>query len=122
MLYLKAQSQIGKRCESLYGIGYHLYGRKAIFYISTLIGIYGWGTNMIYFIVFSDIAKSLIKESVFASKIILCPALGILLIPLILKKELKYLKLPSIILFTGISSFIILLGFQLELNHQDSFI
>ena len=77
---------------------------------------------MIYFIVFSDIAKSLIKESFFASKVILCPALGILLIPLILKKELKHLKLPSIILFIGISSFIILLGFQLELNHQDSFI
>ena len=117
ILYLKSKG----KCESLYEIGFQLFGRKAIYFISILIGIYGWGANVIYFIVFSDIVKSLYSDHTYflTSRMFLCSALGICILPLILKKEMKELKIASVILFLGISSFIILLGGRL-LFTQDS--
>jgi len=96
-------------------------GRKSIFMISGITAILSFGLMMIYFIVFGDICKSMMQQIFFEedSKSFLCTRtcyimiLGGALFPMIIKKELKELKIASVILFLGISSFILIFTFQL---------
>jgi amino acid permease len=94
-------------------------GRKAIFWIASIISIASFGLMMIYFIVFGDTMKSLIAQLVFGKNdggmfvtrgfyVILLAAS---LFPLIIRKELEELKIASIILFVGVASFLLILTF-----------
>lgn len=73
---------------------------------------------MIYFIVFGDICKSLVgqmffeetDDNIFKSRGLYVVLLGASLFPMIIKKELKELKIASVILFGGIGTFLILLA------------
>jgi len=71
---------------------------------------------MIYFIIFSDSASSLAhqifaSENIWTSQAFFTILLAVLMLPLVLKKELKELKIASIILFFSIFAFIVLLIF-----------
>ena len=72
---------------------------------------------MIYFILFAEISRSLIiqlffddpaTKNFFASKAFYVILLALLMLPLVVKKELKELKIASVILFVGIFSFILI--------------
>ena len=96
-------------------------GRKSIYWIASIISIASFGLMMIYFIVFGDTMNSLVKQLVFAKSdggilttryfYVICLAAS--LFPLIIRKELKELKIASVILFVGVASFLLILGFQL---------
>lgn len=97
-------------------------GRPSIFGISFILTLSSFGLQMIYFIVFGDITKSLISQvffepddksfSIWKERGTWVILLGASLFPLVIKKELKELKAASVILFAGISSFILILTFQ----------
>ena len=109
--------------ESLYEIGFMVLGRKSIYIVSAVTFIFATGIMMVYFIVFSDVISSLMAQLVFTSKEDKCSfvtkrtlyvlILGAVLFPFIIRKELKELKIISIILFFGIFSFIMILLAQL---------
>ena len=132
-LYLQTRSMIPGKLESYYELGFMLYGRPSIYYISAVIAIQAFGLMMVYFIVFADISRSIVVQvfelapsSVFSSRACYCAILGVGLFPQIIKKELKELKIASIILFVGISTFLAVLADELVMggesaNHDKSF-
>ena len=118
--YLQVRSIIPGNFETFYELSYMLYGKPSIYFIAFNITMIGWSMSMVYFIVFGDICVSLIN-SVFpamatnfinnrATFVILLAAA---LIREILKKDLKELKIVSIILFMGVISFVALIGEEL---------
>ena len=104
--------------RSLYEIGYMIMGRASIFWISAIIAMLSFGLMMIYFIVFSQICRSIVLQLAFSNDVktknffasqtfyVLLLASGLL--PLVVKKELKELKIASVILFLGVASFILI--------------
>ena len=114
-----AKDIVPGKLESLYEIGYMLIGRKSIYIISLANFVLAFGLMMIYFIVFGDIMGSMMTQLVFddpkdkgsfvTSRPCYVIMLGILLFPVCIKKEIKELTTTSIILFTGIFSFIFIL-------------
>lgn len=116
-------------------------GRKSIYFISAIISIMSFGLMMIYFIVFGDIFASIISQvhygggcdaeekgddSIWTKRPTYAITLGAMLTPLVLKKELKELKIVSVILFLGIASFLLIFSGQLifegkpEVNHDET--
>jgi amino acid permease len=114
VFYLRARDMTGR--TSFSEIGYIVWGRKSIFIINFIIFFNSFGLMMIYFIVFSGIASSLVKigisDSENATKFYAEPKIYVLFIallcaPLCLKREIKELKLASYLLFGGIAIFIV---------------
>jgi len=58
-LYLKAMQLSQTYVESLYELGYVTMGSFAIYFLSVVTTLTGFGVMMVYFIVFSQIAVSL---------------------------------------------------------------
>jgi amino acid permease len=48
--------------ESLFEIGYMLFSRRSIFFISGIFALNAFGLCMVYFITFSEIVKSLFRD------------------------------------------------------------
>ena len=90
--------------------------------ISVIIAIASFGLMMIYFILFAEIGVSLSRQmffdgketsNFFGSKTFYVLLLAAAMLPLVVKKELKELKVASVILFVGILSFIFIFIGQL---------
>ena len=99
-LYLKAKDLMPGKPESLYELGYMLMARKSIFLLSGTLVLNSLGLVMVYFIVFSDTMKSVAMDAFsitendegfkhyLAGKQFWILALGVLVLPICLKKEL----------------------------------
>jgi amino acid permease len=86
--------------ESLYELGYMLMARKSIFLLSGTLVLNSLGLVMVYFIVFSETMKSVAMDAFsitendegfkhyLAGKQFWIMALGVLVLPVCLKKEL----------------------------------
>ena len=133
-LYLIVKDITPGKLESLYEIGYMIAGRKTIFWISGVVGIYTAGFVSMYFLVFGDIASSIIKQVMFDDKegnILTKRSFYVFLLaamcfPLIIRKNLGELKIASVVLFLGVLSFLVIIGGQLlfqgnTLNHDSSY-
>jgi len=116
-LYLAAKEQIPVRVESLYEIGFVSMGRSSIFLISIIQLISSLGLMLIYFIIFGDTFSSVIWQLCFpdseegnflTTRVCYDLILGLMLSPLILKKELAELKLISITLFLALGIFVVI--------------
>ena len=122
-LYLVIKEITPGKLESLYELGYMIIGSKSIYFISAILTVSSFGLQMIYFIVFGDICKSLVSQiffeedhtssNIFKTRTLYVIILGLSLFPMIIKKELKELKIASVILFGGIAGFLIILTMQL---------
>lgn len=124
MQYLRVKDMCPDKPESLYEIGYMCIGKSSIYVISFINLLNSFGCLCLYFIVFSGIAAKLlvnysdyaIDEIWYTSRTVYVLGLGVLLIPVVLKKELAELEILSVILFASIGIFIlsvfILLVFQ----------
>jgi sodium-coupled neutral amino acid transporter 11 len=126
-LYLAAKNLVPVYVESLYEIGFVCMGRASIFLISIILLISSAGLMMIYFIVFGDTFASIIKQTCYpdltddkdvfwTGRIFYVLCLGVALIPIILKKELRELKLVSVTLFVAIGTFVLIFVIQLSMG------
>lgn len=122
-LYLQSKDLLPLHLESLFDIGFMLIGKKSIYIVSSAQFVMCSGLMMVYFIVFGDILSSMMSQlvftaeedkcTVFTSRTFYIVLLGAVCFPFIIKKELKELKVASIILFTGVACFIIIMLSQL---------
>ena len=99
-IYLKAKDLIPAKPESLYELGYILLGRKSIFFISVCLTLNSLGLCMVYFIIFANTMKSICEDVggitdqdtgfkyLLAIKQSWILFLGLLLLPVVIKKEL----------------------------------
>ena len=132
-LYLRVKDLSPTYVESMYELGYVTMGTASIYILSVIILISGLGCMTIYFIVFSDISKSLVdlayeneNESWLQERYIYVLALAVIMIPLCLKKKMAEMKFVSILLFGSIGVFIILFIVQLLTlgtieNHDENY-
>lgn len=118
--FLQVRSIVPGNFETFYELSYMLYGKPSIYFIAFNITMIGWSMTMVYFIVFSDICVSLVSSFIpsmsgawINSRATFCIALALSLGKEILKKELKELKIVSIILFVGVLSFVALIAEEL---------
>lgn len=94
-------------------------GRKSIFMINIMIFVNSFGLMMIYFIVFGNIAASIAQAGspdasmFFVSKQFFILIISICILPLALKKEIKELKIASVLLFIAIFLFILIFVIQI---------
>jgi len=109
------------RPDSLYEIGYMLSGRSTIFVNAIICVINSIGLMMIYFIVFSETMGQLVGsfwdkklgEAWYSDKPTYVLGLGVLLIPVVIKKELAELDWLASLLFFSIGLFVIINGYML---------
>lgn len=110
----------------MYEIGYILMNRSSIFVISAIIFPGSAGTVMVYFITYSgimvDTMLSLLDvteetatgfNKVLIAKEAWIILLGIIMLPVVLKKELQELHIVSVSLFVSMITFIFSLFVQL---------
>jgi len=114
-LYMKAKDFIPGKPESMYEIGYYLFGRPIIFMISFMLCLLNFGTIIGLLKIFGGICGSLIID--FFPDIVdsgwkwltydsfwmigLCVAIS----PVCLKKEIEELYIVTVLLFMAIMSF-----------------
>ena len=124
-LYLRATEYLPGKPESFFEIGYLLFERRSIFGICFIIWFNSFGLMMIYFILFSQTMKQLVRDfgvdhdSVFAQQWFYAALLGVLLIPVILQKKLEELKIVAFSLFGLVLIFCVMITVQLFA--EDSF-
>ena len=91
---MKAKDLTPGKPESLYEIGYILYGRFSIFMISSILVFNAFGMCMIYFNLFATTAESLFNkdessDDSFFDILFFCKlGIGIIILPVCLKREL----------------------------------
>jgi amino acid permease len=117
-MYLWAKDVIPEKPESLYEIGYYTMERTAVFFVSIIQFINGFGLMMVYFIVFGDTAAQLFVnilndgnpgDQPWFNRWFYVVVLGLLMTPIILKKELAELEWLSLLLFISLGVFVILM-------------
>lgn len=113
-VYLKTREIIPGKPDSFYEIGYMLTGRISIYIVSLIIFIMCVGSCIVYFIFFGRLCSRLmlnigVTSKLFTAKAFYKVMLGVLLTPLVLKKELKDMKYASVLFFTGIVVFMFVL-------------
>lgn len=103
-----------------------LYKRSSIFFISFIYCVNAFGLCMVYFITFSDIMASFVRDIMGKDEVDmntfeswLCEikfwvlVLAVFMLPICLKKELQELHIVSITLFIAILTFIFIIFLQL---------
>jgi len=120
-LYLLAKDYLPGKPMSMFEIGFILFNRSSIFFISAIIIFNSLGLIIIYFIVFGDTLKSLIHDfssesdnDFFGKRMAYVIILSVILVPIILKKELKEIKMLSVLLFTTLFGFVVLIIVQMS--------
>ena len=126
MMYLHLKDIVPGKPESLYEIGFMLYGRKSIFMLGSILVINSCGLCMIYFIVFGDtfgqFAASFTdgKESLgsiwYTSRWCYSVPLSLILAPYCLKKQLAELSIIAFMLFVALGLFVVVNFIQLTLD------
>jgi amino acid permease len=132
-LYLNTKDLIPGKPESMYEIGYMLFNRSSIFFISGIIVLNAFGLVMVYFIVFSKIMASICMDALgvktddeglvhyMATKQFWVLSLSILMLPVIIKKELQELHIVSVMLFAAVCIFIFIVFLQLVIFGTNEF-
>ena len=93
-IYMKAKDLTPGKPESLYELGYILFGRQSIFMISAILVFNAFGMCMIYFNLFASTAESLINydnilEEGFFTTLNYCKiGIALAVLPVCLKREL----------------------------------
>jgi amino acid permease len=67
-LYLKAMKMSSAYVESLYQMGYLTLGKSAIYMFAAVLFLTQFGMSTIYFVVFGDIASSIVKQLFYEDK------------------------------------------------------
>ena len=116
-LYMKTKDLIPGRPESMYEIGYYLFGRKIIFVISFMLALLNFGTIIGLLKIFGGICSSLVRDifsvgdesSSFAvfmtNESIWMIALCLAVAPICLMKEIEELYIVTVLLFCAIMAF-----------------
>jgi len=119
MLYMEAKSLSGVSTKTLYEFGYVSMGKGSIFFIAFLSTVQTVGFVMIYFIVFGDIAGSIVSQlflrggmNFWSSRIFWDIILSAVLFPVILKKTLTEMKLAADLHFVAVALFLICMLIQ----------
>lgn len=113
----------------MFEIGYVLYKRAAIFGISFILALYSFGLCMVYFIIFGETMGKITgafayglqvdvdtltgSAHFFTHRVPFIIGLGVLQLPIMIKKELQELHIVGVGLFTSIMIFIFILFVQL---------
>ena len=118
-LYMKAKDFIPGKPESMYEIGYYLFGRPIIFVISFMLCVLNFGTIIGLLKIFGGICGSLVidlfpkitdsnwKWLTYDSFWMI--GLCVVISPICLRKEIDELYIVTVILFIAISTFIVVL-------------
>lgn len=114
-VYFKTRELIPGKPESFYEMGYMLSGRISIYIVSFIIFFLCFGLSIIYFVLFGKLCQRSmlllgVTSKLFTIKATYKVLLGLALIPVVLKKELKEIKFASIVLFTGIIIFMFVIA------------
>lgn len=132
-LYLRIKDLSPTYVESMYELCYVTMGSASIYLLSMIILISGIGCTMIYFIVFSNISRSLAllafeegEENMLTDRKFYVLALAVVMTPLCIKKMLAEMKIVSVLLFVSIAIFILIFLVQLMTlgnieNHDESY-
>lgn len=132
-LYLRIKDLSPTYVESMYELCYVTMGSASIYLLSMIILISGIGCTMIYFIVFSNISRSLAllafeegEENMLTDRKFYVLALAVVMTPLCIKKMLAEMKIVSVLLFVAIAIFILIFLVQLMTlgnieNHDESY-
>jgi amino acid permease len=123
-LYIQAKNFTGVKLSSLTEIGYLLIGRKSVYILNLIVFLGTFQAMLIYFMIISKIFASfawdlLGHEGFLTTRTLYVLLIGLALSPLILKKEIRELKIASFLLFTAILLFIVVFTIQLIVNGTD---
>ena len=123
--FFRVKSVVPGNFQTFYELGYMLYGKLSIYFIAFNITMIGLSFAIVDFIVFGDTCVSLMNSIIpkMVSNPINIRATYVILlaVPLtkeILKKDLKELKIVSVILIMGLISFIVLIAEELITKKQ----
>ena len=117
-VYLGLRDLVPDQPDSLYEIGYMTVGRCSIFFLASIFIVNGVGLCLIYFISFGDTGATLVAAFCgsdeeygsiwYTSRWPYTVFLGIILLPIVLKKELAEFAWISYVLFVSLTLFILL--------------